>query len=366
MVASWDLGKVNADLAAAALDPGKWKSALQCISEETGAVGAVLLPPVDQRGHSIGTDGVAETTERYIVEGWSARDLRDRALPTLLRRGIAVDLDYANEEEIKRSEYYNEFLGRHRLRWSAVIALQFHGLWAVSIQRSIEQGPFLDNEQKLLGRLRGPLSTAATISRALGLARAEGLADAFDVLGYPAMLVDGFGRVARMNSTAEAQMSSDLCIVHRRLTAAQHEVTKRIQHLIHDASCSSSGAQASLSPPVAVPRIGRRPLLVYAVPITGDNVFSAGRVLVIVLDLESRPVPRAMHLRQAFGLTAAEARLASRLAAGESLESAADAVGVAKETARTQLKAVFGKTSTGRQAELVALIGRLFPEPVQS
>jgi DNA-binding CsgD family transcriptional regulator len=61
-------------------------------------------------------------------------------------------------------------------------------------------------------------------------------------------------------------------------------------------------------------------------------------------------------LRSAFGLTIAEARLASRLASGDSLDDAANMLCVTKNTARVQLKAVFAKTSTHRQAELVALL----------
>ena len=65
------------------------------------------------------------------------------------------------------------------------------------------------------------------------------------------------------------------------------------------------------------------------------------------------------ELCSAFGLTAAEAKLAAKLASGSGIEGAAASLGVSRETARTQLKAVFGKTNTRRQAELVALVSRL-------
>ncbi len=55
-----------------------------------------------------------------------------------------------------------------------------------------------------------------------------------------------------------------------------------------------------------------------------------------------------------YDLTAAEARLAARLADGESLADAARANNIAEGTARQQLKMVFQKTDTRRQAELVA------------
>jgi DNA-binding CsgD family transcriptional regulator len=81
-----------------------------------------------------------------------------------------------------------------------------------------------------------------------------------------------------------------------------------------------------------------------------------------VVDLDARAVPAETHLRQVFGLTLAESRLLARLAHGEALETAADLLQIAKETARTQLKAVFAKTEAGRQAELVALVTRLLSD----
>lgn len=57
----------------------------------------------------------------------------------------------------------------------------------------------------------------------------------------------------------------------------------------------------------------------------------------------------------------AEARLAARLMSGDGINAAAIALGVSRETARTQLKAVFAKTNTHRQAELATLVTRLRP-----
>jgi DNA-binding CsgD family transcriptional regulator len=66
-------------------------------------------------------------------------------------------------------------------------------------------------------------------------------------------------------------------------------------------------------------------------------------------------------LRETYSLTQAEARLAAYLADGSRLDDFAAGLGISKETARTQLKAVFVKTRTGRQAELVALLAAIAP-----
>src|SRR5262245_47105894 len=66
-------------------------------------------------------------------------------------------------------------------------------------------------------------------------------------------------------------------------------------------------------------------------------------------------------LRCRFGLTPAEARLALQLVAGEALRSAAVKLGISYETARTELKNIFNKTGTCRQAELVIVLVTALP-----
>lgn len=64
-------------------------------------------------------------------------------------------------------------------------------------------------------------------------------------------------------------------------------------------------------------------------------------------------------LRDLFQLTPAEARLATALTRGQTLVEAAQALGIAHNTAKVQLRSVFAKTGVHRQAQLVALIASL-------
>ena len=67
-------------------------------------------------------------------------------------------------------------------------------------------------------------------------------------------------------------------------------------------------------------------------------------------------------LRCHFGLTPAEARLALQLVAGDALRSAAAKLSITYETARTELKNIFNKTGTCRQAELVIVTVTAVPQ----
>ncbi|HEX8486376.1 helix-turn-helix transcriptional regulator [Sphingomonas sp.] len=72
--------------------------------------------------------------------------------------------------------------------------------------------------------------------------------------------------------------------------------------------------------------------------------------------IETRAIERATSL---FGLTAAEAALCRPLMHGDTIERHACAMGLSPWTVRTHLRNIFGKTGTGRQAELVALLHRI-------
>ena len=67
-----------------------------------------------------------------------------------------------------------------------------------------------------------------------------------------------------------------------------------------------------------------------------------------------------------FSLAPAEARLALHLVAGETLRSAAVKLSIAYETARSQLKSIFKKTGTCRQAELVIVILTALPDCLEA
>jgi DNA-binding CsgD family transcriptional regulator len=80
--------------------------------------------------------------------------------------------------------------------------------------------------------------------------------------------------------------------------------------------------------------------------------------VVFIIDPDRVDRPTVDSLRRAFDLTYREAHVAIAVAQGNGLQAAADAMGVALTTARSQLQQVFAKTGTRQQAELAALVNR--------
>jgi DNA-binding CsgD family transcriptional regulator len=113
--------------------------------------------------------------------------------------------------------------------------------------------------------------------------------------------------------------------------------------------------------PIVVRRDRKRPVVIRVMPIPGAarSPFLGARALVTLCELGPKPAPDPEVLSAVLGLTRAESRLASLMAAGLSPQQAARELQVSPSTVRNQLKAVFAKTGTHRQSELVTLISGL-------
>ncbi|MEZ5564124.1 MAG: helix-turn-helix transcriptional regulator [Gammaproteobacteria bacterium] len=88
------------------------------------------------------------------------------------------------------------------------------------------------------------------------------------------------------------------------------------------------------------------------------GMVSSRRPAVALFVTDRKPTARVQPgiLQTQFGLSRAEARLAAELLAGETLAQAGITLCVSINTVRTQLRAIFAKTGTERQADLVRLL----------
>jgi len=117
-----------------------------------------------------------------------------------------------------------------------------------------------------------------------------------------------------------------------------------IREVIEDSGRSSRGLALERSSML-------RPLSVLV-----SRLDEGDRVLLFVTDPEMRPEVAPDVVRRLFGLTESESRLVSAIASGDSIDEAAESMGVTVSTARTYLKQVFAKTGTSRQGDLVRIV----------
>jgi DNA-binding CsgD family transcriptional regulator len=351
--------KLTEAFSAAAVDPVRWEAAMDVASSATGSFGALLLSlprptPGLQKSASLG-----ELVEDYIGNGWIQRDERTPAIPTILRRGVSSDFDFTTSDSMARSPYYQDLLGRHRLKWFACVKMgEGEDVWGLSLQRTSVQGPFSPDELRRLAGLSRRLAGAAALARAFGRARVETAIAAFDASRIAVAAIDRSGEVLRLNVMAERLLGPDLRVVKKRFVSFNRDATAALDRALHALIWAKGEA---FHPPVVLPRRAGRPMIAYPSRLPAEALIGLTACVgfVVLVDPDCRLSPDGEALVSAFRLTPAEARLAIRFLAKGSLEAAAKDLGVSIETARNQLKSVYQKTGVRRHGEIIALLSRL-------
>lgn len=150
-----------------------------------------------------------------------------------------------------------------------------------------------------------------------------------------------------------------LSISINKLRCCDHRLDIRLNEAITETAKTGRATTLLLAPPdrplrrysVVFVSLAKRTNYLWA---TKHN--SAGSVLCLVAPLDRRRFATARQLMDLFGLSAAEARLARALCHGDSLEDYAADHGLKLPTVKTQLRSIFSKTGTERQASLIRLI----------
>jgi DNA-binding CsgD family transcriptional regulator len=357
------LGKACARLGDTVIDPTAWPDIISEISMAAGATGGALRQgdiPTPDIPRSAAID---EAFKAYFTQGWRAMDIRTTRGRSLLQAGqkVICDQDIVTPEEMQRLPFYSELLARHGLRWSAAVAFSAGpALWALSLQRTIRQGPFDRDERLRLALMSQQLTDVATLSLAIGRSALSGATDALNAVRQPAVAIDRQGFVIAVNGGADALFDAQIRVKDRRLLVCDADARCAIESLLDRLRDASDPAPVACNP-ILVRRRDNVPVILRVLPVPGAarGPFLGARALLALTAVEPRPRPPAALLVSAFALTPAEARLASIIAEGLGPECAAEELRITKATARNQLKAVFAKTATRRQSELVALLSRL-------
>ncbi len=208
------------------------------------------------------------------------------------------------------------------------------------------------------------------IKRAIGLHRQSIITKhrTFEALNYlpiGIVLVDENCQVTFINRTArEFAENNDGLIYCDDVISVSHPeeretIRKVIRKLIHSAR---RGEVLPSETMVVTRRSGARSYLVLIDTLWDIENKEEGRLMddpiavMFITDPEYQVEVPAESLQRLFDLLPFEARLLEKLIGNRSLEEASRELGITKNTARQYLKAVFDKTNTNRQAQLMKLV----------
>lgn len=183
----------------------------------------------------------------------------------------------------------------------------------------------------------------------------EGTARVLDAMSSGFLIVNGRMQVQFANQTARRiiEEKDGLTVPAGQLRTSVQRATRQLKQAVRDvlAKTARNGA-------VTVAKEFGRPLLLQVFPFSAGDAGDDPAVAIFVLDPERRPSLDQKVVAELYGLTPAEARLATAIAEGKRLEEIADTFSVSQTTVSFHLQNLFRKTQTSRQSDLVALLIR--------
>lgn len=351
-----------------------WREVLSRLRGDLAGEAAVLARhDVNSGGgallHSVGLDRALAA--RYASEfapknPWMGDTRQYRPGHVFLGEEVILNAD------LVRTDFYADYLRPlkclHRI--CGVAERTGDELLFFAVLRRPDQPRFQDQDRQRVASLLAHAQRALELGRELLLERSrrQTLLDVMDQLPTAVLVVDAGMRPLFLNSAAEEilELNDGLAMRDRRLRALWHGETERLQRIVASA-CQPQGSAGDLGGHLTITRpSGFRPFLLIVNPlprsVVGDGRQLLSVATIVIKDPESEPTRSARNLREMaelYAFTPAETRLTGLLLDGSSLFEAAELLGITKNTARTHMKHIYGKTGTRRQAELIRRLAHL-------
>jgi len=352
----------------AATEQDLWRSVLTGIADLTGSQSGVLF------GQSIGDQALYFAhngrcdeaynhlyRERHMQNPWAT------AMESQPVGRVVFSDEVADLSSIRPTLFFDELLATQDVAHDAMIALAARDGFraAFNICRSERQGPFGEDERRLLERLVPHLCRSIRFGFRLDGYRAlqHAAFDVLDRLSAGIILLDRRARIVYVNATARSLASNGGALRLHNATAATCSPphSQRLARLI------SAALQGAPMGSMSVPRPGDGHLLTILVSsVRGQDIdrfaeisMRDAAVMLFIVDPANRAGIPVSWLMDAYGLTQAEAKVALAVSSGLGVPETASRLGLSPNTIKTHLRSVFYKSGTSRQTDLARLIASI-------
>jgi DNA-binding CsgD family transcriptional regulator len=352
---------------AAGCDPGEWQRVVEELHARLPGIAIsthLLVTGTGLTGHGAGI--APEHLESYIAH-YHAQNPYARIFMSMQTGRIYTTTEVGSRTWLKRHPFFHEWLkpaGDFTHGATVVLARDERRLMRVSIDIPDRLGDLEQTCALLLGRLGTHLTRAFEINERLQatVATEHVLSGMLDRIDGAAAVLGAHGRVLALNREAE-----DIARAGRlfrinpagRLAFQSPDSEVGFRRALAVALGSLlDGVPFAFTEPggISVVVLPLRPAAASAASVAAQPL----ALLVARQPGTTAALPRDL-LKSLYRLTNAEIEVVLQIAAGLSIADAADALGVARATARNQLAAATAKMGVHRQGELVAVVTGLAP-----
>jgi DNA-binding CsgD family transcriptional regulator len=346
----------------AAFIPDEWSHVLEQTSNATASATGTLFVFGDNAPPTGRTSPGAQPLFDDFIRGdvWRTCESVQRMCAIQPASFVNVD-DYLSQDEIERDPI------RIRLREAGIgsnictsIALPTGELLMFVFQRWLKDGHHAEAAVSALSELRPHMARAGLVAARLRLERARTTVSALEAIGLPAMTLSSSGKVLASNRLMEAMSPLVAISASDRLRISIPALDRLFQECLEAASKPQRYLVRSIPLPA---QNGNGTAVLHFIPLVRNakDILGGDIIVVATAVTSSSFVPDPSVLSGLFDLAPAEAKLATSLFSGLTLQDAAKASNVTFKTARTYLERIFVKTGVHRQSELIALLKNTAP-----
>ncbi|MDP1699022.1 MAG: PAS domain-containing protein [Xanthomonadaceae bacterium] len=281
-----------------------------------------------------------------------------RGREQLIENGVLDSTPLFAPSELERSSFYQKQLLPIDVYWSMGYCLSDSNsdeVIALTVSRDKRRPPFEPEVMQLAQRLLPHLRNVYALQQRLQ--PLAGIATGLDCLSFGVWLLDHNGLVVHTNAEAKRLTHEAATGIHqhnRQLIPCWRPDRPALQHALAAATSGNTRRNAEL---LLHDPSGQAWASCTIRPLQRDILanWGCGNSCYAILFVQplAHAQPPADALRHLFGLTAAETELACALVQHGALADCIPAMRKNRETLRSHLKALFAKTETHRQAELI-------------
>ena len=363
-----DWGMVSGVLDAvyeAATSPAGWSDALRKIGNAFDCQSAALIDRnLRSMQGQVTTTGIDAGSQREFLDVWSARDILRQRTKAWRPGAVETDQQILPKPELLASDYYNGFMKPRDMHavMRLTLAHEDRFLKVISLIRPRSAGEFEASAAETCRWLMPHLQRATSIGFHVDEANATlgAFSDLIDRSANACLILDASGRVkfANQSARAMAEAADGLLLRNDRLEILDGSSGGTLYRLLAGATgqlkeAAARGGVVRLARPS-----GKSSLTAIVGPLArASNWAGSGPMaFVLITDPDATSIRPEAMLKQLFGFSRAETRVAERLMMGDSPEQAAATLNIKISTARWHLAALYRKTGAKRQAELVRLL----------
>jgi DNA-binding CsgD family transcriptional regulator len=341
-----------------AFGPECWPGVLDELARIADARGGYLLTVNAGVQNWIASESMRIPMEQTVKGDWLRRGQRLRRICSARRCGFLTEYDIYTDAELADDPLYRDFLWPAGFGWGVgnAISLPTGDTLIFALERMKKRGPVEPSIVQQLDPLHAHIARSAFMSARLQLERARAASETLELVGLPALVFNERGKILAINNLMEGLTDHVRLQAHDRVSLADPIADALVQQTIKTLDLENVAPVRSLALRDAH---GTAAMVAHVIPIrrTARDVFVRCAGMLVMTPVAPRQAPPVELVQSLFDLSPAEARVARRLAAGQTVDEIASIDGVSSNTVRTQVRGVLEKTGCRRQTDVVALLG---------